>query len=123
MARDGDERFPRAASRWPERQTGDYVNPMSAVMDPFRQGISRCPGFASRSDGARYSDTERSRSTRKAASFAIFGDEDLGLQMAAVGIRNCDCRAEKPRLAGLFLWAGLDSNQRPTDYESAALTN
>ncbi len=28
-----------------------------------------------------------------------------------------------PRLLGVLRWAGLDSNQGPTDYESAALTN
>ena len=33
-------------------------------------------------------------------------------------------RAKKsPALAGDFLWARLDSNQGPTDYESAALTS
>jgi hypothetical protein len=30
----------------------------------------------------------------------------------------------KPRLSGAFsVWAGVDSNHRPTDYESAALTS
>jgi hypothetical protein len=32
-------------------------------------------------------------------------------------------QTRKRRLAGLFEWARLDSNQGPTDYESAALTS
>jgi hypothetical protein len=29
---------------------------------------------------------------------------------------------EEPRCGGVLEWAGVDSNHRPTDYESAALT-